>query len=98
MVLRTTLISNFFITSFDHYFVQSLSLLPLVNVEFLSYRLRVSFFSSFSTGFVLFLSGSVLALTLPAGWAVWCELIMAKTRLTKSGWCAFRLKWNSDRH
>ena len=21
---------------------------------------------------------------------------MAKTRLTKSGWCAFKFKWNSD--
>ena len=35
-------------------------------------------------------------MALPAGRAVWCRLFMAKTRLIKCGWYAFRFKWNSD--
>ena len=35
-------------------------------------------------------------MALPAGRAVWCWLFMAKTRLIKCSWYAFRFKWNSD--
>ena len=35
-------------------------------------------------------------MALLAGRAVWCWLFIAKTRLIKCGWYAFRFKWNSD--
>ena len=35
-------------------------------------------------------------MALLAGKAVWHWLLMAKTRLIKCGWRAFRFKWNSD--
>ena len=49
---------------------------------------KLLLFSSFSTGSVLFPSGSVWAMALLAGRAVWCWLFTAKTRLIKCGWYA----------
>ena len=78
--------------------MQLLSFPLLVKFEFLSSILViVTIFQQLIP--VLFCSHLVqfeLWLCLLSGWAVWCWLIMVSTRLTKSGWCAFMFKWNSD--